>query len=209
MLAAATPVTARAHGDNKHDEPSRAPPRSNAGAAEPTRIPDARAYFTDTELVSHKGRKTRFFSDALDGRTVLINVIYTDCKDACPLITQQLKAVRKQLGTRARDIHFVSISADPVNDTPKALERFARDQGVDEPNWTFLTGDADKVAHVLKKLGQFSAEPQSHSTVLIAGNVPTKRWSKLRADAPIEAITQRLLLVLDGSDAGTSPAARR
>ena len=105
--------------------------------------------------MSHKGRKTRFFSDALDGRSVLINVIYTDCKDACPLITQQLKAVRKQLGARASDIHFVSISADPGNDTPKALERFAREQGVDEPGWMFLTGDAQKVALVLKKLGQF------------------------------------------------------
>ena len=58
---------------------------------------DARTYFTDLELLTQEGRKVRFYSDVLEGRTVLINVIYTNCKDACPLITQQLNEVRRQI----------------------------------------------------------------------------------------------------------------
>ena len=188
--AALLPLAARAHGD-KH-----APAPAGAPVAEAAAVSDARAYFTDTELLSQDGRKLRFFSDVLDGRNVLINVVFTQCKDACPLITQQLKAVRQRLGARAKDFHFVSLSADPGNDTPQALKGFAAKQGVDVAGWTFLTGAPANVERVLKKLGQFAADPQNHSTLLIAGNVPAKRWSKLRADAPVDAIAQRLLLLL-------------
>ena len=48
---------------------------------------DARAYFTDLELRTQDNQPVRFFSDTMEGRTVVINFIYTNCTDACPLIT--------------------------------------------------------------------------------------------------------------------------
>jgi protein SCO1 len=197
--AALLPLAARAHGDK--------PAPVGAPVAEAAGIADARAYFTDTELLSQDGRRLRFFSDLLDGRNVLINVVFTQCKDACPLITQQLKAVRQRLGARAKDFHFVSLSSDPGNDTPQALKRFAAKQGADVAGWTFLTGAPANVEQVLKKLGQFAPDPQNHSTLLIAGNVPAKRWSKVRPDAPIDAIVQRLLLLAEASPAPARPSA--
>src|SRR5688500_10052438 len=71
---------------------------------------DARTYFTDLELQTQDGRKVRFYSDVLEGKTVLINVIYTNCKDACPMITQQLLDVRKRLGESAKNVHFVTLT---------------------------------------------------------------------------------------------------
>ena len=173
------------------------------GAADRPGTRDARAYFTDLELVAHDGRKLRFYSDVLEGRTVLINVIYTNCKDACPLITHKLNEVRALIGEQfGREVQFVSLSSDPERDSPAALRAFAQKQGVDLSGWTFLTGNKNNVDHILKKLGQFSPNVEEHSTLLIAGNVPAKRWSKIRPDAPPIAIAERLKL-LAAADKGT------
>jgi len=170
--------------------------------------PDARAYFTDLELLTHEGRKVRFYSDVLAGRTVLINVIYTNCKDACPLIMQHLNQVRGLLGDRfGREITFVTLSSDPERDSPAALRGFAEAQNVDLSGWVFLTGAKSNIDHILKKLGQFSPSVEAHSTLLIAGNVPAKRWAKIRPDAPPIAIAERLKLLADNPRPG-APAAR-
>lgn len=169
---------------------------------------DARAYFTDLELVTHEGRKVRFYSDVLEGRTVVINVIYTSCEDACPLITQRLNQVRGLLGDRfGRDVTFVTLTSDPERDSPAALRAYAQKQDVDLSGWVFLTGAKPNVDQILKKLGQYSASVESHSTLLIAGNVPAKRWSKIRPDAPALAIAERVKLLADAAPAG-APAAR-
>lgn len=171
-------------------------PVGGAAAAAGTR--DARTYFTDLELRAHDGRTLRFYSDVLEGRTVLINVIYANCKDACPLITQRLNEVRALVGERfGRDVHFVTLTSDPERDSPASLREFAAKQSADVAGWIFLTGERANVEHILKKLGQFSQTVESHSTLLIAGNVGAKRWSKIRPDAPPLAIAERLKLLAD------------
>jgi len=156
---------------------------------------DARQYFTDTLLRTQDDVEVRFFSDVLRDRVVVLNVIYTSCQDACPLITHKLGEVRTALGDVARDVHFVSISSDPDTDTPSELKKFARIHGADDPNWIFLTGGKENVDRVLVRLGQLSRTPQDHSTLLIAGDVRNKRWSKIRPDAPVPAIAARLRLL--------------
>ncbi|MDX1368504.1 SCO family protein [Pseudomonas sp.] len=158
---------------------------------------DARSYFTDTRLLNQDGQEVRFYSDVLAGRVVLLNVIFTSCEDACPLITRKLKDVRDALGEDAGRVHFISLSSDPENDSPQALKAYARKHSADDPNWTFLTGPKDQLDVVLGRLGQLSRSPQEHSTQLIAGDVANKRWSKIRPDAPVGAIAQRLQLLTE------------
>jgi protein SCO1 len=193
------------------DKPVASEPAARAAA----KLPDARSYFTDLPFKTQDGKTVRFYSDVLDGRTVVINVIYTQCKDACPMITARLNEVRGLLGDKMMDkVHFVSISSDPANDTPAALKEFARKNKADVPNWTFLTGSKENIDHVLKKLGQFNEEVQAHSTLLIAGNVPAKRWTKIRPEAPPPAVAERVRVLIDGSrdslfGAPMAPAAAR
>lgn len=171
-----------------------------------TRTHDAQAYFTETEVLDQDGRHLHFFSDVLKDRVVLLNVVYTSCEDACPLITRKLKAVRDALGEElARKVHFVSITSDPANDTPANLKAFAAKNDAAVPNWTFLTGDKAKVDLVLARLGQLSPSVEGHSTLLIAGDVAAKRWNKIRPDAPPDAIAERLKLL---TGAVAAPAAR-
>ena len=60
----------------------------------------------------------------LRDRVVLINFIYTNCPNSCPLVTYKLKQVKDAIGDRfGKEIFFVSISVDPENDPPAALKK--------------------------------------------------------------------------------------
>lgn len=170
-------------------------------SATPANLPakgthDAQTYFTDSQLQDQNGRPLRFYSDVLKDRVVLLNVIYTHCNDACPLITRKLREVREALGEPlASQVLFISLTSDPANDSPAVLKAFAQKQGVDGPNWLFLTGEQAQIDRVLARLGHMLPSLEQHSTQLIVGDVAGKRWSKIRPDAPAQAIAQRLQLL--------------
>lgn len=155
----------------------------------------ARHYFTDLPLVTQDGKEVRFYSDVLKDRVVLINFIYTHCPDACPLIGKTLSQAQALLGEAfGTRIHFVSVSVDPDNDTPQALRRYAGEVGA-RPGWIFLTGKNTEA--VVRKLGQFTAEAEDHSMILILGNVKTGHWMKMRPDSPVAAIAEQLRRLAD------------
>ena len=154
----------------------------------------SRSYFGDDVLVDQDGVSHRFFSDLLSGRVVLINVIFTNCKDACPLQTQRLQSVRRQLGERfGSEIVFLSLSVDPKRDNPAVLKKFAAKQNADVPGWRFLVAEEAVMAAVLGRLGQWTNDPTNHGTLLIAGNASQAHWLKLRPDSPPERIAADLL----------------
>lgn len=154
----------------------------------------ARSYFGNDVLVDQDGISHRFFSDLLSGRVVLINVIFTHCKDACPMQTQRLQAVRRQLGESfGSEIIFLSLSVDPKRDSPAVLKKFAAKQNADVPGWRFLVAEEPTLAAVLGRLGQWTDDPANHNTLLLAGNADKAHWLKLRPDSPPERIAADLL----------------
>lgn len=211
-LLALAAVPAVAH--EGHDQAA-AKPAENAPATTPLAKPkrDPQAYFTDRELITQDGKKVRFYSDVLKGRMVVFNTIFTNCQDACPLITEQMTRVRASLGDSfGKEIYFVSISSDPERDSPQAMKKFAQKHKADVPGWIWLTGKKENIDHILKKLGQWSQEVESHSTQLVAWNFNTDRGRKMLPNVPPEAIAAQLKLLADGDGlplpgAGTAPRA--
>lgn len=206
FLAVASPALYAEEGHDHHAGHGATPaaPADPAKAAtpltKPTAARDPVAYFTEREFLTQDGRKVRFYSDVLKGKLVVMNTIFTSCKDACPLITEQMTKVREALGPSfGKDVHFVSISTDPDRDTPQAMKKFARKHKADIPGWTWLTGSKEDITHILKKLGQWSENIESHSTVLVAWNFNTDKGRKMLPNAPPEAIATQLKL-LAGDD---------
>src|SRR5438309_7514976 len=110
-------------------------------------------YFPNVPLVTQDGTTVRFYDDLLEGKKVAINLIYTSCKDECPLETARLVQVQQLLGDRVgKDVFFYSISIDPTRDTPAVLKAYAEKFHVG-PGWLFLTGNEDDIKLVAKKLG--------------------------------------------------------
>lgn len=140
----------------------------------------ARNYFTDLELVTQDGRRVKFFSDVLKGHVVVISFVHTQCKNACPLVTQKLTLVRDLLeGYIGKPVQFVSISLNPEQDTPAAMKAFAKRHEADHDGWVFLTGPVDHVNQIIKKLGQYTENVDDHTTILLAGNVDRAHWTKI------------------------------
>jgi protein SCO1/2 len=139
-------------------------------------------YFPNVTLTTQDGAKVRLYDDLLKGKSVAINIIYTNCKDECPLETARLVQVQKLLGDRmGKDIFFYSISIDPDHDTPAVLKAYAAKFGVG-PGWTFLTGNADDIRIVTKKLGlsrySDAANKDGHTASLMVGDVPGGQWMR-------------------------------
>ena len=167
---------------------------STADVQPENRLERARTYFGDDLLIDQNGMSHRFFSDLLSHHVVLINVIFTHCQDACPMQTQKLQVVRRQLGKHfGAQIAFLSLSVDPKRDDPAALKVFAEKQQANIPGWWFLTADEATMAKILGRLNQWTDDPNNHSTLLIAGNARNAHWVKLRPDSPPERIVADLL----------------
>jgi cytochrome oxidase Cu insertion factor (SCO1/SenC/PrrC family) len=153
----------------------------------------AREYFTDTLLRTESDRTIRFYSDALKDKVVLINFVFTQCGDTCPLITARLVEIKKALGEAfGRDVRFISISVDPEHDRPQDLARFAQKFDAVHPEWWFLTGEKGNAELVVKKLGAYTAERESHLTAIIIGSANQARWKRVRPDAPPKVVAEAL-----------------
>ena len=158
----------------------------------------ARNYFTDTVLVDQHGKKHRFYSDVLDGRIVMINVMYSNCKGACPMMTKMLTHVKDEVGDRfGKDIFFVSISNNPERDTPEAMARFAKKQNAMDKGWYFLTGEKPELEKIVRKLGFYSNNFEEHTSLLLAGNTRTGHWIKIKPSTPLPGITIKLNQLAD------------
>lgn len=153
----------------------------------------ARGYFTDTELTTHDGNKVRFYTDVLNGHVVMINVMYTSCKGSCPMLTQKLSQVSRELGDLfGNQVQFVSMTNDPERDTPEALAEFARKQNVNLDGWTFLTGPKADVDRVITKIGLYTPQFEQHKAMILIGNTRTGHWQKLAPNLPYQAVAVKL-----------------
>lgn len=88
-------------------------------------------------------------------RPLVVNLVYTSCADTCPLIVQTLmrsvEVAQDALG--AESFNVVTIGFDAANDTPARMRAFARRQGVNLPNWRFLSADHETVDRLTANLG--------------------------------------------------------
>jgi protein SCO1 len=144
-------------------------------------------YFPNVPLITQDGTTVHLYDDLLKGKAVALNLIYTSCKDECPLETARLVQVQRLLGDRVgKDIFFYSISIDPKRDTPAVLKAYAEKFGVG-PGWLFLTGNEDDIKLVAKKLGlsrpNDTANRDGHQPILMLGNEPTGQWMRNSAVA--------------------------
>lgn len=88
---------------------------------------------------------------SLRGRAVLLDFIFTTCTGPCPILTMAHARLQRRIPPGLRDrVHFVSISVDPLNDTPAKLKRYARSHDAELETWSFLTGGEEEVDAVLR-----------------------------------------------------------
>jgi len=170
-----------------------APPEQRAAPARPGPGPPDRAaliregHLPNVELITHEGRKVRFYDDLVKGKVVAINFMYATCRGACVPATAHLVEVQQSLGDRmGREVTFLSISLDPERDTPEVLREYAQAHDVG-PGWYFLTGKPGDIELLRRKLGAYEIDPvldadrTQHAGIVVLGNEPKARWKAISA----------------------------
>ena len=163
-----------------------------------------RAHFPNVELVTHEGRKARFYDDLIKDKNVVINFMYAHCEKICPPVMANLARVQKRLRDRiGRDIFMYSITLKPEEDTPKALAEYARVYGIG-PGWLLLTGKPADV-ELLRRALRFTyddpaedADKSNHIGNLRYGNEPAVRWAACPGQASADWIVTSILSEADG-----------
>ena len=164
------------------------PPEQIAGLIEKASKNPAAAYFGDIPLVNQNGETMRLYSDLIQGRSVVIDVMFTGCTGACPIMSKTFARVQDWLGDRlGKDVYLISLSVDPANDTPAKLKEYAARFNA-RPGWWFLTGSPADVHAALAKLGQAVETPEAHKNLFLIGNDRTGLWKKAMGLAAPEEI---------------------
>jgi protein SCO1/2 len=109
----------------------------------------------DATFIDQDGQKRPF--SAFKGAPVALTFIYTKCPipDFCPLMDRNFAAVQASLKAdpALAKAHLVSVSFDPLNDTPPVLKQHAAELKADPSRWTFLTGDRDVIDQFAARFG--------------------------------------------------------
>lgn len=111
----------------------------------------------------------------LKGKTLVMVMIYTSCKAACPRLVADMRNIEKKIPDSVKsEVQYIMISIDPETDTPERLKSFAIDNHMDDEQWTFLQGNINSVrefANVLAvKYKQISPMDFSHSNIISVFN---------------------------------------
>ena len=152
----------------------------------------------DVEVLDQNGNQLHFYSDLVKGKTVAINFIFTNCTTICPPLAATFARVQKEMGDKVgRDVHFISISVDPLTDTPERLKawggKFKAGAG-----WTFVTGNKQEMDKLLSALGASVARREDHSPTVIVGNDLKGIWTRTYGLARTSQMVGLILNVLEG-----------
>lgn len=130
---------------------------------------------------------------AYRGRTLLLNFVFTGCSTTCATQTFELAALRRSLPPELRaQVDFLSVSVDPLADTPATLAAFARRMDADQPGWRFATGAPSQIDTLTQRLAatdprQPNPGPADHSTALYlfdTAGVLRQRYAGVPVDRP-------------------------
>lgn len=148
-----------------------------------------RTAIPDTPVLDQHGRQLRFYSDLVAGRTVAMNFVFTTCTTICTPLTAIFREVQKD--TAHEPVHLISISVDPESDQPEILAQFAKKFEAG-PNWTFVTGQPSDIDDLLRSLEAFTIDKLGHTPLVLIGNEPANRWTRITGFSPVPVLAATL-----------------
>ena len=157
----------------------------------------------DVEVLDQDGNALHFYRDLIKDKTVAINFIFTNCTTICPPLAATFARVQREMGDKVgKDVHFISISVDPLTDTPERLKawgaKFKAGAG-----WTFVTGEKQEMDKLLNALGAAVSKREDHTPAMIIGNDAKGVWTRTYGLAKTGQIVGLILDVMAGKTSTT------
>ena len=121
------------------------------------------------------GSIPQFSLTAEDGRTItketfnqkvsIVDFIFTECAGACPMMSTKMADFQDRFKNNP-NIQFVSISVDPITDTPPVLTAYANQYGAMKEKWIFLTGEKKEIIRLTKDGFHLDIADEQDSTII-------------------------------------------
>ncbi|WP_103071609.1 SCO family protein [Aquimarina sediminis] len=107
----------------------------------------------------------------LKGNVLVMVMIYTSCKAACPRLVADMRNIEEQIPqAKKKNVKLILVSIDPETDTPKRLKEFSIENNMNSDQWVFLRGskeDTREFAAVLAvNYKKISPMDFSHSNII-------------------------------------------
>jgi protein SCO1/2 len=157
----------------------------------------------DFTLTDQDKRATRLSEFA--GKVVALNFVYTRCPlpDYCFRLSNNLAQLQKRFSDRlGRDLILLTITFDPVRDTPEVMAKYARIWNADLKAWHFLTGPASDVRKVCRMFGVAAWQDEGilthslHTVVIdrsgrLAANIEGNTYTATQLGDLVEGVISR------------------
>lgn len=181
-------------------KPARAPSADETKLYGPGRIPEMRAE-------TSAGKPVRLYADLIKGKVVLINFMAIDNESRMPVVGKTLELARRlgpKLGT---EVHFISITSDPLHDTPARLRAFEKRMGVPAKGWTFVRVAETGSVILNARLHQHPMAPNPHARMSVThyGNEPVGLWGMFPTNISPEDALLRIASILPGKPVTGAP----
>ncbi|MCV9930725.1 SCO family protein [Flavobacterium sp. LS1R47] len=100
-------------------------------------ISDLSIYNLPTQWTTQDGKDIELKS--LKGNVLVMVMIYTTCKAACPRLVADMRNIESRLNVKTKkNVKLILVSIDPETDTPEKLKAFAIANKMDHDPWIFL-----------------------------------------------------------------------
>ncbi|HQU16564.1 MAG: hypothetical protein B7Z66_06530 [Chromatiales bacterium 21-64-14] len=160
-----------------------------------------RSQFPEASAETSDGKAVGLYADLVKGRVVVLNYMAIDNEADFP-ITGKLLEVARRLGPKfGKDIHFVSITSDPLRDTPARLRAFEKRMGIPAHGWKFVRLLSQDESTVLaKRLYCHDRHPDPHTRLdtVHYGNDAVGVWGMFPSTIATEDAVMRVSSILPG-----------
>ncbi|WP_414000376.1 SCO family protein [Flavobacterium sp. W1B] len=111
----------------------------------------------------------------LKGKVLVMVMIYTSCKAACPRLVADMRNIEERLPENSKGkVQLLLVSIDPKVDTPKRLKAFSIENKMDGDQWTFLRSTEENTREFAAVLAinykKISPIDFSHSNIISVFN---------------------------------------
>lgn len=111
----------------------------------------------------------------LKGNVLVMVMIYTSCKAACPRLVADMRDIEAQIPAgKRKNIKLILVSIDPDTDTPERLKEFSIENKMEADQWVFLRGTKDATREFAAVLAvnykKISPMDFSHSNIISVFN---------------------------------------
>lgn len=89
-------------------------------------------------------------NDFYKGKVYVLEFFFATCPSICPKMNANMVTLQNEFFGNP-NFGIVSITIDPVHDTPAVLKEHSKILGVKSSNWNFLTGDKEYIYNLSNK----------------------------------------------------------